>query len=211
MVQMVKILLIASLFSFSLGFGATNSYEDYFGAMSVSHSNLIQQGLNSEDLDAVYSAIKRVGELRLTNMIKDVYEWLGQSNPVANIGKVQRSQQVKNIFNISIWTIGQIGSDRDAQELVTYLKDISQKETIRVVIFSLGELHPSVAGLNALNRLTAQITDESIAEILLAAIMKHNSKSSAAPLMEMSKNVTFSENFRNKLSKASKQLVETGI
>jgi hypothetical protein len=210
----MRIILVSIVFFFAVSpvFALTNTYADYFRLLGMAQSNVLIQALESEDLDMVYSAIHRIGELGCTNAKKNIWAWLAQANPAANAGKVQQETSLKEILRASVWAISRIGDDTDAQELVTYAKDIKKDdhETIREIIHALGAIRPSAAGLSFLNRLTREISDERDAEELLLAISNQNFQSSANYLIVMSKNVSFSEGFREKLEKAATDLALKG-
>ncbi len=191
----------------------TNTYEAYFSKITAADAEVLLQAMSVNDLDMVYGSIKRIGELKLTNTRKQIYEWLSQSNPIANQGKEERSQQLRSIFRISIWTISRIGDERDAQELISYIKDIKDrdKDSLRVLIIAaLGEIRPSTAAVSALNRLVETTIDEPIAMDLLNSIMKHNKKVSANYLIMMSKRKYFSPSFVKMIEDSANLLLTQG-
>jgi hypothetical protein len=112
------------LSAYIIGYSDTNTYNEYLQSIDAGSADVLIQALHTGDMDLTYGAIKRIGELKLTNARKDIYDWMAQSNPAANQGKEIQSQNLRNIFRICVWTLGQIGNETDAHELVGYLKDI---------------------------------------------------------------------------------------
>ncbi len=201
--------LVIMVFAVTASYSKITTYDEYFKSMDASNYDQIVESFISDDLDMVYGGIKRIGELKLTNARQEIFGLMAQSNPIANQGK-KRINQLKDIFLISVWTMGQIGNNQDAIEIASYLKDITDKEGQKALIQALGEIHPSPEGLTALNNLTTQITDETIAETLFIAILKHNSKSSASYLITMSKRHMFSPDFNQRLASAANLLLKSG-
>ncbi len=210
---MKKFIYLVCFFSIAVissCYAEITTYDDYFKSMDASNYDQLIESIHFNDNDMIYGGIKRIGELKLTNAKKDVFSWMAQSNPMANEGNQKMASQLKDIFLISVWTIGQIGDNQDAIEISKYLKDIKDKESRMVMIQALGEIRPSPVGLETLNNLSGEITDEKAANILLVAVLKHNSKSSSQYLIKMSTRNGFSSDFKKRLINAANFLLKSG-
>jgi hypothetical protein len=202
------------------GFGYTSPYDEAFSQIDASGYSTLENALKSADIDMVYSAIKRIGELKITNARSIIREWLGQTNPETTRSNPALAARYRNIFNISIWTIGRIGENSDARLLANYWRAVSDVEGQVAIVNALGNLSNSEIALDALNRLTTTITDERIAFELVDAVVKHNSKKSVVPLMRMAspgRRVTgnvragsFSPEFRAYANKVANQISKEG-
>ncbi len=208
----VKSLLVLSfLVTAQAGFGEYKSvYEGMFVNLDTSSSNILFQAMDSLDFDLVYSAIKRVGELKMTQAKYRVKEWLGAANPSANYGKPKQLADLRNIFHISIWTVGRIGNDADAETFANYWKDITDKESRMYIILGLGEMTDSPKATSVLNDITKTVNDERLANLLVEAIEKHQSKSSLYPLMQLSQRPNFSPAFKNRVNQVAGKISKTG-
>ena len=185
-------------------------YDPLFVNLDASSSNMLIESLYSEDLNLVFSALKKIGDIKLKAAKVNVKDVLGFANPAANYGKPMEQAKRKNIYLLSIWVLGRIGDDKDAEILASYIKDSSDIETHYYIILALGELAPSVKALEALNRMTEYVTDERLAKACINAILKHNSKTSIIPLLKMSERPIFSPEFKKIIANTIDQLGKTG-
>lgn len=185
-------------------------YDPLFVNLDASSSNMLIESLYSEDLNLVYSALKKIGDIKLKAAKVNVKDVLGFTNPAANYGKPMEMAKRKNIYLMSIWVLGRIGDDTDAELLASYIKDSTDIETQYYIILALGEFAPSAKALEALNKMTGYVTDERLAKASINAILKHNSKSSIIPLLKMSERPIFSPEFKKIIANTIDQLGKTG-
>ncbi len=195
-----KFLVLGLLFMSSLVFAEYKSpYDAMFKKIDASSSNIIFQSLDSMDINLVYSALKRVGELRFRKAAPKVREWIAASNPASNAGKADQRTKLRNIFYISIWALGRVGNDDDAAMLSSYWRDLRNKESKIYLIRALGEIKGSKVAIDKLNSLTKVIRDERLANALLDSIEKQNSPTSVFPLMILEKKSSFSPAFKKRV------------
>ena len=115
-----------------------------------------------------------------------------------------------NIYHMSIWVLGRIGDDSDAEILSSYIKDSTDVQTWYYIIVALGEMAPAPKALEGLHTLTLLVKDERLAYAVVAAILKHNSKTSIIPLLKMSERPIFSPEFKKIIANTIDQLGKTG-
>lgn len=187
-----------------------SKYEIMFVNLDESSSNLIFQSMDSMDFDLVYSAIKRAGELRLKSSKIRIKEWLAAANPSANYGKPKQLAEMRNIFNISIWSIGRLGDDTDAEVFANYWVDITDKESRMYILMALGEMSGSTRATQVLNDLTQKVNDERLANILVESLEKHNSKTSVYPLVMLGNRSNFSQAFKNRVNQLAGKISKSG-
>ena len=194
-----RITVLSLLFVSSLVFAEYKSpYDAMFKNLNASSSNIIFQSLDSMDINLVYSALKRVGELRYRPAASKVREWISESNPAANVGKAGQRTALRNIFHISIWALGRVGNDEDAKTLASYWRDLRDKESQLALIQALGEIKGSKIAIDKLNELTKFVTDERLGNALLDSIEKQNSPTSVFPLMVLQRQASFSPAFKKR-------------
>ncbi|OHD53529.1 MAG: hypothetical protein A2Y33_03920 [Spirochaetes bacterium GWF1_51_8] len=185
-------------------------YDALYADIDASASNMLIDSLYSEDLNIIYSALKRIGELKLKVAKINVKDVLGFSNPVVNSGKPGEQAKRMNIYHMSIWVLGRIGDDSDAEILSSYIKDSTDVQTWYYIIVALGEMAPAPKALEGLHTLTLLVKDERLAYAVVAAILKHNSKTSIIPLLKISDKSYFSPDFKKYVSQVMDQISKTG-
>lgn len=167
---------------------------------------VLRHALESEDLEKVQRAIKKIGELGLTNVRDRVRIWYGEANPTKSKHNASYLAKLKGIFHISIWTLTRIGNDKDAETMALTLRGLKDKQGQLLIITALGEFPESKIALETLNELTAYVDDERIARKLVASLIKFNSSSSQDPLMYMSQRAMFSPKFQMQVAAAGEQI-----
>ncbi len=187
-----------------------SKYDVMFANLDSSASNVMFQAMDSMDYDLVYSAIKRAGELKLLSAKTKIKEWLGAANPSANVGKPKQLADMRHIFNISIWAVGRVGNDADAEVFANYWVDITDKESRMYIIMALGEISGSPKAISVLNDLTQKVNDERLANVLLESIEKQKSKSSVYPLVMMGNRPNFSKAFKTRANQLAGKLSNSG-
>jgi hypothetical protein len=193
------------------GYASDKEYYDYLINLNVPQSNALIQALSSDDQSMVLAAIQRIGDIRLTNAKKHIWNCMAQVNPEANQGKSIDDKQ-HEIMLKSIQTIGRIADDSDVRDIVVYLKAVnkSDHESLRAIYHSLGEIAGSTNAIQALNQLTMSVRDERDANELLSSILKQNSKTSASFLAIMSDVDSFSSGFKKLLKDSAMSLAKDG-
>lgn len=167
---------------------------------------VLRHALESEDLEKVQRAIKKIGELGLTNVRDRVRIWYGEANPTKSKHNASYLAKLKGIFHTSIWTLTRIGNDKDAETMALTLRGLKDKQGQLLIITALGEFPESKIALETLNELTAYVDDERIARKLVASLIKFNSSSSQDPLMYMSQRAMFSPKFQMQVAAAGEQI-----
>lgn len=170
---------------------------------------IVFEEMESADLFIVHRAIKRIGRERIENALPRVRVWISMSDPVKNKGNPDIAK-LRDIYNVSIGTIGRIGTKDDANLLATKLSGMENKLSKIKVIQALGNLPPTKSSVDALNDMTAVVSDARIANAVIIALGKINSKSSYKPLKDMERNPRFSPEFQKKISGVASKIFVKG-
>lgn len=196
----------------SLSFGEyVSPYDSTFSGLDAGSIGTLTNALESRDYDMVYSAIKRIGQLRLTNTKARIQTWFRESNPGSSVGREWEVAQMRNIFNVTVWTLGRIGDDHDAEVLAFYYYKIGDMEERINIINALGELRNSPVALDALEKMAWETVDQRLAERIVIAIMKHNKRSSYEALLAVAnRSNAFGTVFREEVSKCAEKLLSEG-
>lgn len=215
-VLVVMFLLIGISQMFSYKFWYNSPYDKQFENFTKDQYAVLIAAMEASEPDMVYSAIRRIGELKITNARQRVYEWLGQTNPES----VSDSADWRNVFRISIWALGHIGDEASVLRMSVYWRNVTDKQAQVLMIEAFGNRDGSVKALEMLNRLTETVTDERIAYVLVDAILKHNSKTSMLQLLKMasdSRRITgsglssnFSRRFKRYANAAAAKIAQKG-
>lgn len=212
----MKRILLAVFVAAVLGAGQAfadyvSPYDESFALLNKTHIVLLTNSLESRDYNLVYSAIKRLGQLQVTNTLPRIEVWFRESNPAANPGRDLDIAAMRNVFNISVWAIGRMGGDHDAEVLSYYLDKITDVEAQIAIIDALGDLSDSQNALDALHKEAQTVTDQRIADRVVKAIMKHNMKASYEPLMNMAnRGGVFNQGFRDSVKQNAVKLLTSG-
>lgn len=189
----------------------TSPYDESFALLDQRNISLLTNALESRDYNLVYSAIKRLGQLRVTNVRPRIQVWFRESNPASAVGNDYEQVAMRNVFNISVWALGKIGDNHDAGVLAFYYDKITDAETKAIMIDALGDLSSSEEALNALHTIAMTVTDQRLAERVVRAIMKHNKKASSEVLLNMAnRGGIFGTEFRSWVKENAMQLLTSG-
>ena len=213
-----QILVIMMLLSINLcftydisGYPYKSKFDERF-KKNVDAKTIINS-LDDQDLDMVFSALKKAGEMRLTNARLKVEGLVASSNPQANLGKGEQATAYRHIFYMGILVLGKIGDDGDGGILGGYLWDLKKdKQGTIYVLSALGDLTNSRLALNLLNEYIPSIVTESDSRVvkqLVDSLLAHNSRSSIVPLMNVKQKV--SQINRAYINEAIKLLNQTGV
>ncbi|MGC8764602.1 MAG: hypothetical protein ACP5QT_01785 [Brevinematia bacterium] len=157
---------------------------------NISDESFLSNALDDSDLDLVFSALKRVGELRLTNLKSKVIGLIGIANPQANISRSKLYANYRNIFYLGILVLGKIGSsENDAAYLAGFLRD-TKKDVLGTVCIlqALGELKGNKKALDFLQEYSLTVgyrTDSRVVRSLVDAIVAQGKKSSNTYLISL--------------------------
>ncbi len=157
---------------------------------TITDESSIMEGLNrsgsSEDeRDYIYSAVKRVGVLKLTNFKKKLEEMV---SVIPNQGSSIDAANFRNIINMSILVLGKIGDASDGYLIAQFLHDKKEIISILCLLQALGDLRDSDDALKELNEYTVSLnskTREDIVKQTVDSILEHNSKSSISFLFAL--------------------------
>lgn len=188
--------LIFVFLSVTENFSKVTPYDEMFRYLNVSSSNVMIESVGSADPDLVYTALRKIGQLRLTNAHKAVIAALSKANPSANQGKVHQSTQQSDVFNMGVWTLSQIGNEQDVSLLASFIKDIPNQQNQLSVFAALGEFSQSTNALKVLHYYSQIVSDEQVARQIVKSIRRHGSLSSLIYLVKMGKRSNFSDKFK---------------
>ncbi len=205
---LMMFLMAGFLYSYEISdYPHTSKYDERL--KNISDEAFLSNALDDSDLDLVFSALKRVGELRLTNLKPKVIGLIGAANPQANISKSRFSANYRNIFYLGVLVLGKIGnSEEDATYIASFLRDTKKDVLGSVCILqALGELKGSEKALDFLQEYSLTVnyrTDSRVVRSLVDAIVAHGKKSSNTYLISLRGRV--SQNDRIYVSEAIKKL-----
>ncbi len=200
---MRKSLIIFFLFLFwTHSFSKTTEYDEMFQFLNASSSNIMIESLGSEDPDLVYTALKRIGQLTLTNARTKVIEAISAANPTANQGKVKRSIRNSDVFNMGVWALSKIGNEKDVNLIASFIKDAPKRENQLYLFAALGEYWQSTNALRVLHYYTEIIFDEQVLRQIINSIRMHGERSSMIYLIRLGNRPNLSDKFK-------KYIVET--
>ncbi len=158
----------------------------------INDENYLSEALDDGDLDLVFSALKRVGELRLTNLKPKVIGLIGLANPQANQDKPKLLANYRNIFYLGIWVLGKIGNGEDDAPFITsFLRD-TKKDPLATsyILMALGEFKGNKKVLDFLQEYSLLVnprTDSRVVRALVDSIVAHGDKKSNVYLIKLKK------------------------
>lgn len=159
----------------------------------INDEKYLSEALDDSDLDLVFSALKRVGELKLTNLKPKVIGLISLANPQANQDKPKLLANYRNIFYLGILVMGKIGNgDDDAPFITSFLRD-TKKDPLATsyILMALGEFKGNKKALDFLQEYSLLITprtDSRVVRALVDAIVSHGNKKSNVYLIKLKKN-----------------------
>ncbi len=184
-------LFVLSNFSFSYeikDFPFVSKYDDKL--KYVNDEGYISQALDDNDFDLVLAALKRVGELKLTNLKPKVLGLMSVANPQANQDKPRLYAHYRNIFYLSILVMGKIGNGEDDATFITsFLRD-TKKDPIATsyILKALGEFKGNKKVLDFLHEYSLTLnprTDSRVVRAFIEAVLSHGDKSSVTYLIKL--------------------------
>jgi len=215
---MKRLVLLILVFSFSVVYGFEIDDYPYKSKYEASLKNVtdekfISNALDDRDLDLVYAALKKVGELKLTNLKPKVIALIGSANPQANLGKVMQSANYKHIFYVGLLVMGKIGSsEEDATFIASFLRDTKDDVIGNMCILkALGDLKGNPKALEFLHQYTLSFKrqeDSRVIRALVDALLSQNKRSSITYLLNLRKRV--SQNDQVYINQAIRQLNKIG-
>jgi hypothetical protein len=202
-------LVLAGLCISNPAFGKEGVYNSFFKHLGESDYIQLSNAMYFSNPKMIYSAVRRVGELKITNARDRVREIFSEARPHLSGEGARRSAVLRDSFLISAWTMGQIGNELDAQELADSLKDIRDRESRIVIINSLGELKYAIA-INTLHNLSRTETDQDAARAIVDAIKKHNLRNSYIFLVDMAERPSFNKALREHITNVANHILNQG-
>ena len=174
--------LLAPVLAFSF------SYSEYklFDGLDAKYQDLLltelDRGFNVQsdaDIKTTCSALKRVGELNLTNARPKVMSLADSVSPESMTEGIEKVRKLRSIYYMSIIVMGQIGGQEEANRLARYLRTTKDRQAKIYLIQSLGKLRYKVS-VETLNDFTEGMNnqDPDLPSILLQALVNLGSKSS---------------------------------
>ncbi len=139
------------------------------------------------DLKVVCSALKRIGELKLTNQAvrEKVVSLVDSIDPNLNTD-IQKTTFMKPAYYMGIIIMGHIGSKAEAERLAVYISNTKDRIARMYLIQSIGNL-PYPISLQILHEQTEMInnTEVQLAFYLLEALKRQGYKSSIPYIRDM--------------------------
>ncbi|GEM_PF-1508151 len=173
----------------------------------INDTNLLISSLDDKDLDVVFSAMKRIGQLKITSARFRVEEILGESNPTANEGKAVQRAEFKYLFDMAVLVLGKIGDNQDATTLSKLLRETRDQISLICLLQALGDLSNSDTALEYLHQYASLINNYSDARVvkgLVDAISAHRSRSSVVVLLTLMNKAP--QNLRDYINDAVKEI-----
>ncbi len=188
-------------------------YKSKYDAMfkEMTDVNTITASLNDKETDVVFSALKRVGQLKIVAARKKVEEIVGESNPIANQGKPEQRSEYTHLFNMGVMVLGKIGDATDAIMLSKLLRETPDKISEICILQALGDLSMSKVALEYLHQYSELIDNRSdyrVVKTLVDSIAAHNSKDSINVLYSLKERAP--QNLRSYINEIVKKLNATG-
>jgi hypothetical protein len=184
---MLCILVPSIAFSFSV-----NDYK-LFDGMEIKYEDLLMteldRGFNVQsdaDIKTTCSALKRIGELKLTNARPKIMSLSDSVSPESATEGLETIRKLRAIYYMSIIVMGQIGAQEEANRLARYLRTTKDRQAKIFLIQSLGRLRYKIS-VETLNDFTEgqNNTDMDIPVVLIDALVNLGSKSSIPYLRSM--------------------------
>jgi hypothetical protein len=154
----------------------------------ITDTNTILSALNDKDDDVVYSALRRVGQLRISAAKAKVEEIVSEANPEVNQGKSEQRTEFKKLYDMGVLVLGKIGNADDAIMLSKLIKETKDNISLVCLLQALGDLNMSDTALQYLHQYTSVInnySDYRVVKTLVDSIANHKSKSSMGVLLEL--------------------------
>ena len=134
--------------------------------MDLTDETVISSFLDSGNYDEVFCAIRRVGELKLTNVKGKVGSWVATSEPDANVGKGVMEADIWHIFNMGVLVLGKIGDKSDGIILSGYLWGNKDNISQVCLLQALGSLTDSDTALDTLNKYAVTLDSKTRSDVV---------------------------------------------
>ncbi|MGA2142480.1 MAG: hypothetical protein ABSG94_08650 [Brevinematales bacterium] len=177
------------------------------GYMNVSDTNMLISSLDDKDLEVEFSALKRIGILKISAAKPKVEEIVGESNPEVNQGKALQRAEYKYLFDMGVLVLGKIGDDGDAVTLSKLLREVKDDVSLICVLQALGDLSDSKVALEYMHQYAALIdnySDGRVVKALVDSITAHRSRTSVHVLLLLIDKAP--QNLRDYINDAVKEL-----
>lgn len=195
-------------------------FDKYYKYITLAQSNVIladiERNLSHSDLTSlqqIYSAIKRAGELSMTNISPMLPSIMQMCNPALNQqGNVSQKDLAKRrfILHATIWVYGRIGVDKDIVDLVKWYPSITEPATKRFFLYSLTMVSKSDAALNYLIKISEEPMQEYLAKQLLDGLLIHHKKKAVNCLLHLKERAEFSPEYRDSVQFVLDELLMHG-
>lgn len=214
MKKFIILILFNSSILFSIDF-YTSDYDILLKKLDPSRSNdiimLLEEGIDKIEsslnkiekeagLKLSISAIKRIGELKLTNYKPYIKKIMGNYNILS--GKEYKNNCYVCLYNISLWTYNLLSTEEDRTFITNFIlpeiiNNPNRVDTLLYLIDSFGYSTNSKIALDTLHKLLIEVDNEIIGEKIIDSVVKHKKEISIAILVDKKKILTrkFSKNF----------------
>lgn len=183
---MKKIVLLFFIIVPALAFSFSYSEYKLFDGLDAKYEDLLmtelERGFNVQsdaDIKTTCSALKRVGELNLTNARPRVMSLSDSVSPESITEGIEKVRKLRAIYYMSIIVMGQIGEQEEANRLARYLRTTKDRQAKMYIVQSLGKLRYKIS-VETLNDFTEGLNnqDPDLPSIVLDALVNLGSKSS---------------------------------
>lgn len=216
---MKKIALLFFILVPALAFSFSYSEYKLFDGLDAKYEELlmteIERGFNVQseaDIKTTCSALKRVGQLNITNARERIMSLADSVSPESITEGVEKVRKLRSIYYMSIIVMGQIGQQEEANRLARYLRTTKDRQAKMYLIQSLGKLRFKIS-VETLNDFTEGLNrqDPDIPSILLEALVNLGSKSSIPYIRTMQVKGNFTDtNMIAKFDRAVEFLEKNG-
>jgi hypothetical protein len=187
-----------------------SKYDSAFAAMN--DTNILITSLNDKDLDVEFSALKRIGELRIMIARKRVEDIIAEANPEVNQGKAVQRADFKYLFDMGVLVLGKIGDNDDAITLSKLLRETSDSISLVCLLQALGDLSTSDVALQYLHQYAGVIdnySDARVVKALVDSIEAHHSRTSVGILLTLINQAP--QNLRDYINDAVKEIEKAPV
>ncbi len=217
MFKMWKLVVIILLFFVIKGYSydiTEYPYKSKYDAdfAEIKDGNMLISSLYDKELDVEFSALKRIGMLKITAAKKRVEEIVAESDPVANQGKTEQRADFKYLFDMGVLVLGKIGDNADAVTLSKLLKETADNVSLVCILQALGDISTSDTALLYLHQFCVVVnnySDARVVKALVDSIAAHKSRTSVSILLTMINNAP--QNMRGYINDAIKEIEKTPL
>lgn len=169
-------------------------YQSPYDALfsQVKDINWITKSLEDKDLDVVYSALKRVGQLEIKSAKDEVEFLVLHASPQNNQDKQKLSANYRHVYYMGILVLGKIGDSQDGKLLLDLLKNARDCLEVNSILRTLPRLVEPETASEKLREYVYQVTtatDNRIVQCLVETMLSYRSKSFLVPLLLLKEKV----------------------